>query len=204
MTAATQPEAGQIYFVRVGDKIKIGHSVNVHGRVENLRTGSPEPLVLLATIDGPMREEKLLHKRFAHLRVYREWFLATDELLAYIEQNGTPAQTAVTQARVRRSRPFFDEAAYRQQLRDLVVPEVDEWIAAAVAEAPPLPEDLEARLKVLIRSVEGRTGDDAARREAAARRYEAKIAAAVAEAPPLPEDLAARLTVLIRSVEGAR
>lgn len=39
---------------------------------------------------GGRETEKVLHERFSHLRLNREWFEPTDELLAFIEDVKSP------------------------------------------------------------------------------------------------------------------
>lgn len=48
--------------------------------------GCPFPITVLAYMPGGLDEESELHKRFAAFRAHGEWFHATDELLAYIEE----------------------------------------------------------------------------------------------------------------------
>jgi hypothetical protein len=79
-----------VYFVRQGDYIKIGVSIDVPARVRGLQTSSPTPLELLAVLPGKEPEEKSLHVRFSHLRASGEWFRAAPELLDYIAKVGDP------------------------------------------------------------------------------------------------------------------
>lgn len=68
-----------VYFIentRTG-LIKIGHSNNPAGRLDDLRTGSSDPLKLLGSMPGGRAEEQRLHYRFKTQRVIGEWFLIT-------------------------------------------------------------------------------------------------------------------------------
>ncbi len=65
--------------------IKIGVAEKVEQRLHDLRAANPYPLKLLATMSGGVPAERKLHKRFAHCRHNREWFLPTPELLAFID-----------------------------------------------------------------------------------------------------------------------
>jgi hypothetical protein len=85
---------GRVYFMRSGDHIKIGTSVNVDARLQEIRkAGSaafPEGVnvketILLASIPGSYEQERELHRHFAHLRTVGEWFTAAPELIEYIE-----------------------------------------------------------------------------------------------------------------------
>ena len=77
-----------IYFVQGGTQlfVKIGHSVaeNLKRRLTNIQGCSPEPLRLIAVIDGDRRDEKELHRRFEHHRQHGEWFSPGDDLMNYI------------------------------------------------------------------------------------------------------------------------
>ena len=70
---------GLVYFIRFGDRIKIGFTTDLKRRLQVL----PHDM-LLATTPGTMRDEGRLHQRFAHLRITGEWFHAAPDLLAYI------------------------------------------------------------------------------------------------------------------------
>lgn len=90
-----------------GGPIKIGHSkVSVHERLAALQTGSPYLLELLLTIQGGIRHEKDLHRRFAHARSHGEWFHPCPELLAYIagkkEEQSRPRRAPMTFERWKR------------------------------------------------------------------------------------------------------
>lgn len=79
-------EVWRVYFVQSGleGPIKIGASSNVKQRLVDLQMGSPQPLKLLAQVRGSKREEREVHRRFAHLRVRGEWFSPAAELIEYI------------------------------------------------------------------------------------------------------------------------
>lgn len=70
-----------VYFARRGKLIKIGWSRNVRYRVSELKAK------LIGTVPGDRAEEKVLHARFAHLRVRGEWFKKDEELLNYIRNS---------------------------------------------------------------------------------------------------------------------
>lgn len=76
-----------IYVVLEEDsgRIKIGHTEgSVSARIDDLQTGNPSPLVLLAAFAGTRRDESRLHKRFESARIAGEWFAPTPELEAWI------------------------------------------------------------------------------------------------------------------------
>ena len=50
---------------------KIGKSENPNRRIESMKTGNPY-IKLIGIIDGDI--EKMLHKKYNHKKVIREWF----------------------------------------------------------------------------------------------------------------------------------
>ena len=72
---------GFVYLLRAKNGLyKIGTAIDPTKRLNGLKTGSPEKLVLIHTIktDSPYNAESTFHKKFAHKRVHDEWF-ALDE-----------------------------------------------------------------------------------------------------------------------------
>jgi hypothetical protein len=57
-------------------------SRDVESRLAGLETGCPVDLVVRAVMPGTVADERRLHERFALLRVRREWFTLTDEIVA--------------------------------------------------------------------------------------------------------------------------
>lgn len=83
--------AALVYFAEREGFVKIGHATNVAGRLKALASGGQSvpgmrvgPLQLLATMPGGRAREKVLHGRFAHLRIGGEWFLPDDEMWAFM------------------------------------------------------------------------------------------------------------------------
>lgn len=78
-----------VYFMQsvTGGPVKIGHSINVHRRRENLEWAYGTPLTVLATMQGGRKEEAAIHARFSHLRLGQtEQFMPASELMAFIER----------------------------------------------------------------------------------------------------------------------
>lgn len=67
---------GVIYYLRFGDRIKIGTTTHLNARLSSVPHDE-----LLATEPGDHRLETLRHRQFKHCRVHREWFDGTDESL---------------------------------------------------------------------------------------------------------------------------
>lgn len=78
-------EAGAVvYYLRIGDRIKIGFTVNLPQRLMALRL---DPSVVLATEPGGRDVEQRRHREFADERYgRREDFAPSDRLLAHIER----------------------------------------------------------------------------------------------------------------------
>jgi len=75
-----------VYFLRAGGFIKIGKSTySGRRRIAELQTGCPYPIEFIGQIKGGQREERVLHRQFAHIRAHGEWFHATEQLLAHID-----------------------------------------------------------------------------------------------------------------------
>jgi hypothetical protein len=72
-----------VYFVRAGDLVKIGTTVNL---VNRLKTFNVPSLVVLATEPGYHQRESELHRQFRDLRHQGEWFRLEGPLLEYINE----------------------------------------------------------------------------------------------------------------------
>lgn len=75
-----------VYFIQASQLglVKIGFSSNVPKRLLSLKTGCPDNLVILKIIPGGQERERVLHKKFADIRVKGEWFSPSDELMSFI------------------------------------------------------------------------------------------------------------------------
>jgi hypothetical protein len=78
----TGVHGARVYFVRNGDRVKIGYSTNLRGRLDALYLRPDAVLLLLV---GGKDLEGALHRHFAGYRVPNtEWFRYTKEIKAYI------------------------------------------------------------------------------------------------------------------------
>lgn len=75
--------ASLVYFICMGDLIKIGYTSDLRRRVQGLSLTMGH---VLATVQGGPALEQELHERFAGLREHGEWFRADPPLLEYIAQ----------------------------------------------------------------------------------------------------------------------
>lgn len=75
--------AGVVYFVRIGDLIKVGFSSDVHRRMD----AYPPDAELLAYHSGSFADEQRLHKLLTvHRAKRREWYHPTPEVMKAVEE----------------------------------------------------------------------------------------------------------------------
>lgn len=76
-----------VYFIQAGagGPIKIGVATDIARRVATLQTGSPEPLVVLATIAGGRAVEGRFHRALSLHRLRSEWFNPTPEVAQAVD-----------------------------------------------------------------------------------------------------------------------
>ena len=81
--ATKAAKASWVYFIRWGDRIKIGTSVDPKARARSL---SLTDQAILLVIPGDRTTERELHATFQPIRIdATEWFHATQDLLLFIE-----------------------------------------------------------------------------------------------------------------------
>lgn len=81
---ASERRKGFVYFLRAGDRVKIGFSLDVLERVAGLQASSPEPLELILVLPGAIADERRLHRLFRDDRLHNEWFRYSAEVRAYL------------------------------------------------------------------------------------------------------------------------
>lgn len=66
--------------------VKIGQSITLKQRINNIQSGCPFTLTLWLSIKtpNPIQIEKFLHKRMAHVHMRGEWFAPKDDDLDYL------------------------------------------------------------------------------------------------------------------------
>lgn len=74
--------ASLVYFIKDGEKVKIGHSIKPTVRMKALETHNK--LELLLTIPGGQPRERQLHAKFRAFRTKGEWFNLVPEITKYI------------------------------------------------------------------------------------------------------------------------
>jgi hypothetical protein len=93
-----------VYFIQEGGQgfIKIGFSMGLNYRLDDLGWATPHELKLLCAVPGSRSLERELHKRFAPALVKGEWFRPTSELLALVDEyRATVYQASTGRGRVR-------------------------------------------------------------------------------------------------------
>lgn len=77
-----------VYFISNGRAIKIGKTSNIHQRLSNLQTSSPDQLNLIGVIytsDNTLLENKV-HNYFKEKRINGEWFnISREEVIKYMD-----------------------------------------------------------------------------------------------------------------------
>jgi hypothetical protein len=68
-----------VYYMRMGDLVKIGTSTNIRSRIATLNTQG-----VMAVEPGSYAVERERHAQFAHLRGHGEWFILGEDLAAHI------------------------------------------------------------------------------------------------------------------------
>jgi hypothetical protein len=77
-----------IYFIfcEAANAVKIGFAADPMRRLAMLQTGNPLPLVLLAAVQGGLKQEQRFHQRFRSHHIRGEWFRADSQLMAVIQR----------------------------------------------------------------------------------------------------------------------
>jgi hypothetical protein len=88
---AKEPSLGWIYYLLIGEHIKVGYASSLPARM----MAYPPTSTLLAAHHGTLPDEAALHKRFRlHLAAGREWYHKAEPLLEHIAsvvaEHGTP------------------------------------------------------------------------------------------------------------------
>ncbi len=115
---------GFVYFMRpVGmvSPIKIGFSIHLRERYNQLSVWSPYPLEIIATIPGDLTLETAFHERFAKSHYHHEWFHGHVDLIKGIAdlQRGVPYTEAfdlsVREGSIRRGIPYKPSSTRRSR-----------------------------------------------------------------------------------------
>jgi hypothetical protein len=73
-----------VYFMRVGERMKIGMSKNVRNRAKEIQTGQSEQVEVIYSVKGNRELEKYFHSRFNAVKLHGEWFRYRSALKAFL------------------------------------------------------------------------------------------------------------------------
>ena len=79
-----RPTKGVIYFLRLGEHIKIGFTLDLEKRIFSLKTGSPVTGELIGTLRGSREIDRFVRWLFRAVHVRGDWFQQAPELLTFI------------------------------------------------------------------------------------------------------------------------
>lgn len=71
-----------VYFIRGGDRIKIGTTMNLKSRLKEIQSMSPVVLTVVGAVTGDRVLEQKLHRVLAEHRTHGEWFVACFDVYA--------------------------------------------------------------------------------------------------------------------------
>jgi hypothetical protein len=74
-----------VYFLLVGDRMKIGMSRNVRKRASDIQTGQSERVEVAYSVRGGRALESYFHKRFGTERLHGEWFRYRGVLKSFLD-----------------------------------------------------------------------------------------------------------------------
>lgn len=84
MTMEPGKTPGYVYFLKMGDKVKIGFTRRLYDRLLSLRTASPEEVEVLKVIPGTEQTERYFHHHFMPHRLKGEWFRLDGALAGFL------------------------------------------------------------------------------------------------------------------------
>jgi hypothetical protein len=117
---------GFVYLITMepDEFVKIGYTKShPRSRLDNLQTGCPMPLRLMAYFPATMEDEKRLHMTFDELRYRGEWFYVQDklrDLLYYLEDLQAPLKT---------------RAEFEGGIHDCVITDIGPWAVSETCDA---------------------------------------------------------------------
>lgn len=83
-------EASRVYYMRIGNRVKIGFSTNL---IERVKTINPEEL--MAVEPGGQDVERRRHGQFCQLRTHGEWFELEEPLTSHIARLAVDSRAQV-------------------------------------------------------------------------------------------------------------
>lgn len=71
-----------IYLITDGTNLKVGYTSNLERRMSQYNTHS-STIKLINAKPGNFKSEKNIHKKFSHIKINREWFKYSEDLISY-------------------------------------------------------------------------------------------------------------------------
>lgn len=75
---------GYVYFIKMGNAVKIGFSTSVGSRLKTIQTSCPEPAEVMLVLPGSQATEQFFHEHFSKYRLSGEWFSLEGKLVAFL------------------------------------------------------------------------------------------------------------------------
>lgn len=122
---------GFVYFIKAGTEfVKIGYTKEVKGRLSSITVSSPLPISLIGVIEGGVKKEKEIQRKFKHFRVRGEWFDLSSELKEFIDTHVIeykPPQRKGQHKKPKTRTKYYEDAG-RSKMTVYLIPENLEYL----------------------------------------------------------------------------
>ncbi|MFT4115460.1 GIY-YIG nuclease family protein [Bradyrhizobium sp.] len=88
-------EIGFVYFLRSGERMKIGFSKNPFSRGQQLLTGIADGVHSFGFVPGSERDERAAHRALSKHRIAREWFECHPDVVKVMMRSLTFCKVAI-------------------------------------------------------------------------------------------------------------
>ena len=88
--------SGFVYFIRSGDFVKIGYSLDPVKRLAKIGTDSPYKCEIIGIFASQDFSETEMHRKFSHLWSRGEWFLFDQSMIDFASEFGCDLQRKIT------------------------------------------------------------------------------------------------------------
>lgn len=143
---------GHVYFIRAGDKIKIGFSTRPLDRLKALQTAHPGSLEIIGIMHGAISLEGHLHEQFSRYWVRGEWFRLSPEITRYIEANTLEGQAREA---AKREAYLIPQEPRRQRMANAAVAELRRHLRMRQLTAAPVLRPHLSTLEQMLKSWDG-------------------------------------------------
>lgn len=138
------PHSPVVYFLRMGDRVKIGTTTNLSERVRALSVTLKEVAYL---VPGGEEVERMMHDRWASLRIYpdREWFYVRGPLATFLRSGARATRPGTVPPQARQAHPGGGPVGLSEAVRTGVLTVSLESARAARKRDPEFPEPVGKR-----------------------------------------------------------